>query len=166
MERQGKILKTFLIVTVIYTVACGAPVKRDTSTSIGNMIEALVSSSNTLCHYTTQPRCNGETFNINIQDVDNYLQPLLLNDDFSRAVTEAEHTCFNNIGSEPRKCERAEAAITLQATIKLFIAKYRESGLTFSQWIDCSPTDKEGMEQTLCWASTYAKQILKRIATV
>ena len=165
MDKQGRVLKTLLGVAVVYTAAVGAPVQRVTCANTSSLIQAfsLPSINDTLCLNATQLKCEGENFTINIDDVDNYLQPLLLNDGLTRAVSEAENECFNNTGSEPRKCELAEAAIALQATIKIYVAKYRDRGEAFTHWIDCSPADEEDMEQTLCWASTYSMQILQRV---
>ena len=165
MDRQGRVLKTLLGVAVVCTAAVGAPVQRDTCANTSSLIQAfsLPSITTTLCINTPQLKCEGENFTINIDDVDNYLQPLLLNDGLTRAVSEAENECFNNTGSEPRKCELAEAAIALQATIKIYVAEYRDRGVVFTPSIDCSTRDEEDMKWILCWASKYTKQILERV---
>ena len=54
MEGQGNILKTLLIAAVVYTLALGAPVNRDTSSStvtgntvISNVTEACAAAKDT-----------------------------------------------------------------------------------------------------------------------
>ena len=67
MEAQGNILKTLLIAAVVYTLALGAPVKRDTSIStvtsntvISNVTEACAAATLTR-HLTT---CSNTTWNV------------------------------------------------------------------------------------------------------
>lgn len=172
MEEQGKILKTFLIASVIYTLAFGAPVKRDT-TNAGNTITACaLASIKTLCPNTTYSQletwlsCSiDDLSDISVHDTGLYLEPLLQNDNFKRAVSKAVRMCIKNSDSDQKKCELATAAVTLQTTIRGFIAEYRKHG-QFKHWIDCNiSTDKADMKKTLCVASAYTLKVLAKVYT-
>ena len=161
MDGQSSIcmFKTLLIASVVYVLTAGAPVERDT-TNTCNMIkkgERPLSAISSVCS-NTPPICLGMS-DININDTDDYLKPVLQNGAFTRAVGEAVDLCINTTGYAPEKCKLATAALTLQATIISFIAEYNGIGSELEQWLESSPRVDADMEQILCWAETYTMAI-------
>ena len=164
MEWQGKLLKTFLIASVIYTLTFGAPVKRDTGIGSGNVTEVaktrLTSINNSLCCNVTQFSCAVKDFSdfsgIANNDTDVYLEALLKDSNFTPMVREAVLMCFN---SGTADCELARAALTLQDIINSFIDKYKSSGKNSTYYLSCKPTDAE----MLCWANTYTVNLLNKV---
>ena len=172
MEAQGNILKTLLIAAVVYTLALGAPVKRDTSSStvtnntvINNTVtEAcaaatltrnLTTCSNTTWNVTTV--ANGGTYDeIYAADI---LWEILQKKNFNGAVCEAVQKCLNNTDFDPQQCKLAVAAMELQDTIKQFI----ELGTKTLQIHCCPSTNEEEVEKTLCDASAYTQTVLAGI---
>ena len=68
MEAQGNILKTLLIAAVVYALALGAPVKRDTSSStvtsntvISNTVTEACEAATLTRHLTT---CSNTTWSV------------------------------------------------------------------------------------------------------
>ena len=167
MEWQGKLLKTFLnIASVIYTQTFGAPVKRDTCTSSGDVIEdgkaRLTSINDALCNNVTQFSYAVKDFSefsedgIANNDTDVYLEALLKDSNFTQMVREAVLMCFS---SSTTDCKLARAALTLQDIINSFIDKYKSSGENFTYYLGCKPTDAE----MLCWANTYTVNLLNKV---
>ena len=175
MEAQGNILKTLLIVAVVYTLALGAPVKRDTSSS--------TVTNNTVISNTVTEACEAATVTRKIvadcppvtpQTVDIYQEPHAAKylweelrkpeNSFTGAVCEAVRKCLNHRDSDPKKCKLAAAAMKLHDTINKFIAKY-ETNDTQTLPINCSCTftDEVEVEGPLCYASKYTQKILARI---
>ena len=172
MEAQGNILKTLLIVAVIYTLALGAPVKRDTSSSTVTNNTVISNTVTEACAAATFTRnlttCSNTTWNVptvvNGTYDKNYAAEILwktLQDkNFKGAVCEAVQKCLNNTDFDPQKCKLAVAAMELQDTIKRFIA---EHGTKTLQIHCCPSTNEEEVEETLCDASVYTQKILAGI---
>ena len=166
MEAQGNILKTLLIVAVVYTLALGAPVKRDTSSNSAVM-EAYAAANKTR---NTMANCSSTTWNVstvvNNGSYDNnfaaeILQAKLRQYNFNRTVCEAVQKCLNHSDYVPRKCKLAAAAIELHVTVNKFIAENEMETLQ----IDCctSTEEVEDMEKALCDACAYTQEILAGI---
>ena len=146
--------------------------KRDTCTNTGNMIEdaraELVTINNTLCLQVSSISCeeNEDESKIAItpNDIATYLEPLLKlrNGTFSREIRKAVERCINT-DYHRRTCEVAKAALTLQVTIRDFIAKCSGKGDNLTQSPSYTLTVNADTEQVLCWASTCTKQILDRV---
>ena len=127
MEVQGNILKTLLIVAVVYTLALGAPVKRDISSST---VAKACAAANDLQNLTQ----HNETTTINCtcgqQDLyDACILARELKDDLKRtqvnfreAVRESVVKCFNSDGFN-KSCQLAIKAITLQDAINKFLVQ-------------------------------------------
>ena len=106
MEGQGNILKTLLIAAVVYTLALGAPVNRDTSCSI--VAEACAAARNTKnfvadCSSVTLPTMDY----YNKTDAAEYLWKILPANNFNGAVCEAVRKCLNHRYSDRKKCTLA-----------------------------------------------------------
>ena len=116
--------------------------------------------NDTLCLNTTQLSCkiDLELDNINITDVDDYLEPVL--ELQNGALQQAVNMCISSTDLDPHSCELATAAIRLQATIVNFVAKYNGTGVELKHWPTCKPPEDADMKQTLCWASSYTKIVL------
>ena len=132
MEGQGNILKTLLIVAVVYTLALGAPVKRDTSNSnfTNNTVINIVTEA---CAAATVIRNikNCSDTDIRVKTADIYsegdaaiaLSINLTTKKFSGAVCEAVWKCLNHRDSDRKKCKLAAAAMELHDTINKFICQ-------------------------------------------
>ena len=165
MEVQGNILKTLLIAAVIYTLALGAPVKRQTISSI--VAEACAAAKNTtkiVADCSSTPTLTTPTYTYNESDAAAYLRKGLLENKFTGAVCEAVRKCLNHRDYEPKKCKLAAAAMELHDTVNKFIAKY-ETNDTQTLPINCSctSTDEVEVEGPLCYASRYTRVILAGI---
>ena len=170
MKWQGKLLNTFLIASVIYTLTFGAPVKRQVCTSSGDVIKDgkrdIVNITDTLCANETPLDCSFDLNSISVNDTDKYLEALLdlTQSNYLQMASQAVELCFNSSATDctgAQDCKRATAVARLQAIIKGVIAKYSEHGdQSTKYWIECKPADERNMEQTLCWASEYTKQLL------
>ena len=168
MEAQGNILKTLLIVAVIYTLALGAPVKRDTSNSTvtsSTVAEACAAARNTSKIVADCSSVTTET------PTEIYHEPRaavhlgkeLLKGNFTGAVCEAVRKCLNHSDYDPKKCKLAAAAMELHDTVNKFIAKY-ETNDTQTLPIDCcTSTDEVKVKGPLCYASKYTLALLAGI---
>ena len=162
MEGQGNILKTLLIAAVIYALALGAPVKRQTSSSI--VAEACAAARNTSkivadCSSVTTPN---ETYHEPRAAA--YLWNELLENKFTEAVCEAVQQCLNHSDYDPKKCKLAAAAMELHDTINKFIAKQGTKSDAQPLWIECcTSTDEVEVEKALCHASVYTRELLAGI---
>ena len=178
MEAQGNILKTLLIVAVIYTLALGAPVKRDTSSSIVTNNTVISNTVTEACAAATLTRnlttCSSTTWNVTTvvnggsYDENNTAEILwikLQEKNFNGAVCEAVQKCLNNTDSDPQKCKLAVAAMKLQDAIKRFIAEHGTKTWAQTLQIDCSTSTSgvEEVEHTLCDACTYTLDVLADI---
>ena len=172
MEAQGNILKTLLIAAVGYTLALGAPVKRDTSSSTVTS-NTVISNVTEACEAATLTRnlttCSNTTWNVTTvvkggSYDENYaadiLWKTLQKKNFNGAVCEAVQKCLNNTDFDPQQCKLAVAAMKLQDTIKQFIA---EHGTKTLQIHCCPSTNEEEVEKTLCDASAYTQTVLAGI---
>ena len=169
MEGQGKLLKTFLIASVIYTLTFGAPVKSQSCKKTGDMmikdaLAELLCIRDALCSNVARSSCVADkglsTGGLAEKDIGAYLEELLRQTKFSQMVKEAVLECFNSGAAEcePEKYKLATAAITLQSTIKGLITEYRNTGEgSWEDSLTCKPTD----EETLCWADEYTVHLLK-----
>ena len=155
MEVQVKALQTFLIVSVIYTLTIGAPVKRQAHDMVENAKSVLINIKDTLCPNTTQLSCNLGLSKIDMADVDDYLKPVL--ELQKAALKQAVNKCISSTDLDPHNCELATAAIRLQTTIVDFVAISVEA---WNIMINCTPPKDADMEQTLCRASLYTKKVL------
>ena len=128
MKGQGNILKTLLIAAVVYTLALGAPVKRDTSSS-------TVAKACAAANYLQNLTQHKENTTINCtcgQQAAQYDACTLareLNADLTRtqvnfreAVRESVVKCFNSDGFN-KSCQLAIKAITLQDAINKFLVQ-------------------------------------------
>ena len=173
LEGYDRILKTFLVTSVIYTlVVTGAPMKRDTCecANTGSLTpdqrraRALVDINNILCSNNTQDISCGEYLrysNVIIEDRDLYLKPVQ-DGPFARAVTEAVYNCTNT-DYDPSICELATAALNLQYTIiEVIVENNRRGSSSTLQKPNYFPAVRDDMDklQTLCWASKYTKAIV------
>ena len=157
MEWQGKLLKTFLIASVIYTLTFGAPVKRDTCIGSGsrnvincngNFTTDIVNITDTLCANCNETLldCSFGLNSIRVCELDRYLEPLLIRSktNYSQMASQAVELCFNSSATDctgAQDCKRATAVVRLQAIIKGAIAKYSEHGDQNAQLIpdNCKP---------------------------
>ena len=167
MEGQGNILKTLLIAAVVYTLALGAPVKRDTSSNSAVM-EAYAAANKTRntmanCSKTTWELPMGTHYDKN--RTAELLQAKLQQYNFNRTVCEAVQKCLNNTDYVPQECKLAAAAMELHVTIKRFIAEHGTKTWAQTLEIGCytSTEEVEDMEKALCDASVYTQEILKDI---
>ena len=172
MEGQGNILKTILIAAAIYTLALGAPVKRDTS---GNTVTetcaaaAWVRSNLLTCTSTTatkwlKPSWATPYGHYNEGNVAGDLQAKLETHSFNEAVSEAVRKCSNDSDCDPQKCKLAAAAIILQDSATNFIAAY--GGSATAQTSCTTPTSSftdEEVQQILCNASVYIMKLLQDV---
>ena len=165
MEGQGSILKTLLIAAVVYTLALGAPVNRDTSNSTvaeacaaATVIRNIKNCSDTDIPVET-PDTNDEYSAANALSIN------LTTKNFSGAVCEAVWKCLNHSNFEQKNCKLAAAAMELHDTINKFIAKYERIYDAQPLRIDCSctSTDEVEVEKALCYASKYTLKILAEI---
>ena len=162
MEVQGNILKTLLIAAVVYTLALGAPVKRQTSSSIvAEACEAAKDTEN-LCSNADKTSCDiNLPSNYDEAHAAEYLSAELKNHSFNGAVSEAVWACLNDSAANSQKCQLAAAAIILQDTIKAFFERNNE---TQAIQIDCdTSTDREKVVKTLCYASVFTREVLANI---
>ena len=168
MERQGSILKTLLIAAAIYTLALGAPVKRDTSGNTVNETCAaaarvrrnLLTCTDTTATNWTKP--SGAIGDYNEGSVARDLPAKLETHSFNGAVREAVRKCYNNSDCDPQKCKLAAAAIILQDSTTNFIAAY--GGSATAQTSCTTPTSSftdEEVQQILCNASVYITDLLQ-----
>ena len=176
MEAQGSILKTLFIAAVIYTLALGAPVKRDTSSSTVTS-NTVISNVTETCAAATLTRnltaCSSTTWNVptvvNGSYAENFAAEILWSTlqkkNFNGAVCEAVQKCLNNTDFDPQKCKLAAAAMELQDTIKRFIAEHGTKTWAQTLQIHCSTSTGgvEEVEHTLCDASVYTQKILAGI---
>ena len=176
MEGQGNILKTLLIAAVVYTLALGAPVKKDTSSSTVTS-NTVISNVTEACEAATVTRnlttCSNTTWNVttvvnNGSYDENYAAEILWSKlqekNFNGAVCEAVQKCLNNTDFDPQKCKLAAAAMEFQDTIKRFIAEHGTK--TWAQTLQihcCTSTNEEEVEKTLCDASVYTQTVLAGI---
>ena len=175
MKGQGNILKTLLIVAVVYTLALGAPVKRDTSNStvtsntvISNTVTEAASAAATdiknikNCSDTDILVITPNTYSED--DAAEYLSVNLTTKNFSGAVCEAVWKCLNHSNFEQKKCKVAAAAMELHDTINKFIVKHGTTPYAQPLPIDCcTSTDEVEVEGPLCYASVYTQKILAGI---
>ena len=169
MERQGSILKTLLIAAAIYTLALGAPVKRDTS---GNTVNetcaaaARVRRNLLTCTDTTATNWTKPSWAIgdyNEGSVARDLPAKLETHSFNGAVREAVRKCSNNSDCDPQKCKLAAAAIILQDSTTNFITAYGDSATAQTNCTTPTSTFTDGeVQQILCNASVYIMKLLQR----
>ena len=167
MEAQGSILKTLLIAAVVYALALGAPVKRQTSSSIvAEACEAAKDTEN-LCSNADKTSCGinlPSTFHYDEAHAAEILSAELKRRSFNGAVSEAVWKCLNDSAANSQKCQLGAAAIILQDTIKAFFKKYGENNETQAIQIDCdTSTDREKVAKTLCYASVCTRKVLAGI---
>ena len=162
MEGQGNILKTLLIAAVIYALALGVPVKRDTSSS--TVAEACAAAANvnkslTMCSDDLKDNDTWSTYNES--SAAKALSKKLTTKNFSEAVCEAVRKCLNHSNFERKKCKLAAAAMELHDTINRFIAN--SSAQTLPINCSCTSTDEVEVEEPLCYASVYTLDLLAGI---
>ena len=170
--------KILVIAAAVYTLALGAPVKRDTSV---NTVAKVCSAAKDLqrlaknlamCSFTqnwTLPIWATPTGSSDEGSAARDLLKKLTKDHpFNGAVSGAVLKCFNYSERSRHKCKLAAAAITLYDTTKDFITTYQD--LTHAQEIqieiDWNTTRYDVMDkviQTLCPASAYILNLLKVI---
>ena len=164
MEAQGNILKTLLIVAVVYALALGAPVKRQTSSSTdtnNTVVEACAAAKDTRkivadCSPVTPTETYDEPRAVK------YLGNELLKRNFTGAVCEAVRKCLNYSDSDRNKCKLAAAAMKLHDTINKFIAEY-DTNQTLPINCSCTSTDEVEVKWPLCYASKYTLDLLAEI---
>ena len=170
MEGQGNILKTLLIAAAVYTLALGAPVKRDTSGS--NVTEICAAAKDTMnwavCSSTNATRWPLPDFTIkpSTYTENSTVDPLrkkLQNNSFWESVCEAVRKCLNS--SDLQDCMLAAATIRLQDTIRRFMVRHGVETQTIPNVCnECTPPAVEvEVEQTLCGASVYILDLLDEI---
>ena len=168
MEGQGNILKTLLIAAAVYTLALGAPVKKDTSSN--TVIKTCAAARNmsnlptdtTATNWTKPTWYDPKSSTYNETNVADDLQAQLQNHSFNGAVSEAVWKCYNNSDCDPQKCKLAVAAIILQDRTTNFIAVY--GGSATAQTSCTTPTSSftdEEVQQILCNASVYITDLLQ-----
>ena len=162
MEGQGNILKTLLVAAVVYTLALGAPVKRDTSNS--TVAEACAAATD-IENITNCPDIRVITPDTtNENSAAEYLWKILPENNFTVAVCEAVRKCLNHRDSYPEKCTLAAAAMELHDTINKFIVKHGKKKYAQPLRIDCcTSTDEVEVEGPLCYASVYTRKMLAKI---
>ena len=168
MEGQGNILKTLLIAAVVYALALGVPVKRQTSSSTvtSNSSSSIVAEACAAARNTSKivADCSPETLptedTYDEARAAEYLWNILPENNFTGAVCEAVRKCLNHTDSDRKKCTLAAAAIELHDTVNKFIAKNGAKPLR----IDCcTSTDEVEVEKALCHACVYTQDILAGI---
>ena len=165
MEVQGNILKTLLIVAVVYTLALGAPVKRQTSSSI--VADACAAARDTrkiVAKYC--PTVTPLTENTYDESrAAEYLWEYLTEINFTGAVCEAVRKCLNHSDSYRKTCKLAAAAMELHDTINKIIAKpgAKTDAQPLPTNCSCTSTDEVEVEGPLCYASKYTLKILANI---
>ena len=168
MEGQGNILKTLFIAAVVYTLALGAPVKRNTSSSIVTEICSTAKHvrMSTMCSSATTTRWSfldhyEENFTAEI------LSQELQKQNFTGMVCEAVWKCLNSSDPDPQKCELAAAAIRLQDTIRRFMMKHGEETWVQTMQNSCNdcilPAVEVDIKQILCNATVYILDLLDEI---
>ena len=177
MKRQGISIKTLLIAAAVYTLALGAPVKRDTSfntvtnvCSAAKNLRGLAMCSNSKQAWVLPIWANKTATSTDEDAAGDLWEKLTKKKDypFNRAVSGAVQKCFNNSDHTQQKCKLAAAAITLHDTIKDFITEYlgRTEAQEIQTEIDCNTTTPEVQDdvaQTLCPVGQYILNLLKEI---
>ena len=165
MEGQGNILKTLLIAAIVYTLALGAPVKRDTSSS--TVAEACTAATDIKniknCSDTDILEETPHTYSEDYAA--EALSEKLTTKNFSGAVCEAVRKCLNHSNFEQKNCKLAAAAMELHDTINKFIVKHGTPRYAQPLPINCSctSTDEVEVEGPLCFASNYTLDLLAGI---